>query len=1478
MKKTSLIGAFVEKTISRTDRDSRAERVRTRALRLENLESRELLSVAPGSELFAAAALAAYESGVERSAVDVLDVSECMLDDSDVAPEQGTGDAPIPTAASSPTPLETPILTVADVSATTVSVSWDAVPNVVRYSLSYKPSNETTWANVNVGTNLSYTVVGLDPTSDYALRLKAIGDGVNYRSVYSDIVNVLRPSELIPLGAPTVSTRGIASDALCVEWDAVAKATGYVVGYKERSADFFTDVSVAATETRLIVDNLDSDTGYYVRVKALGDGVYWSDSPYSAAQTVKTKDASFLSLGEYENLRETYDELLLPESMADVNIVIPDDWTAEAIVDAIDEAQSTPLSDVILLDPEEYCDEVLDLSEVTVTLNVDYLTSGGISFLSRGSDRAQIKVNDSDVTFDALIGLTQFGGLDFVDVNPDVSIYRVTMTTTALGYDSAAIDLQDVGMYAPSGISVGGASHNSTHWAPRVSENPSADDYALLFVGGWNSFLNKERYYLTLADYYCELVEDFSLDPRNIYILYADGDTTGASCNLYIGNDFNKDKSSSYTTSDMSFVAPGTTVLKATGANLTSALAAINSRMTENSHLLSWVWDHGGGKPNPSLYGDEYISGWDDEIDATTVRDAFFQIEQGYATCVFSQCYSGGILDDIFDPATGLLRSVANGYADGYAGSAHFAGAASSNHYETSWSNYVNGEYTGYAQTFKKALRQCSTGVAAFEYTEQIEPFSAVRKPETYNANAGVSTYQIEHPWHAGETFSIFSTSFAQSAPTIATHAETSNAAEWTWSAVPDAVSYTLEYGVVGSPNVITVENIATNSVAVRGLLPETNYAFRVKADNSTYSERAYVWTQAPVLETPSTVVTTELDVVNHYDGLISLREAIGYADSGGTITFDGSLQGKTIALELGQLTTDKSITIDASSLRLTATSEPGLTVSGLGTSRILFLDQAVDVEIDGITFANGYSSNGNGGAIYNSGATLSLNGCVIRDSEASLGGGIFVQGAGGVSATNCLVVGNGASRAGGLGVCGGEVALYNCTVADNSARYGGGVSLDEGSLFNAYNTIIAENNVVKGGADVHLSAAGAVANAFNTLSSYRKWATGVKNVIYSAAKPLFTNAGAGDYTLAASSQAANKGDAQYVATDVDFAGNARVYGGTVDLGAYESAVAGTLTTPTLSLTARTGRTLSFSWNAVPNAERYSLSYKLASETAWTNKNVGTDLSYTITGLEKNSEYEVRLKAIGDGVEYQSVYSKTRLVQTNEAPTPLATPVLTVGAETGSTITVSWNVDANAERYSLSYKPASSEAWTSVNVGTSGSYKISGLEINTEYDLQLKAIGDGVDYKSVYSSIVRAQTNDTPDQSAGPVALVTPVLTVATAPTSLTVSWDVDANAERYSLSYKLASATTWTNKNVGTSASFTIAGLESNVDYDVRLKAIGDGVNYKSVYSATVRVATDATAAALFDLGDDLFDELDEEDLDLLAAGAQSLNPSTRL
>jgi len=1069
---------------------------------------------------------------------------------------------------------------------------------------------------------LDYDHNGTINTNDLAYFLLYLGvsAGDGLESAYRAEPFVGDPTVL---DAPSGVSMSVGGDYITVAWNEVPNASQYSVAYKLASdASWTTCDAVAAL--RYAITGLQADSEYSVRVVARGNGGRYVDSDWSDSFLVKTMDASFFSSTEYDALRQRYDDLSLPESFADVNIVVPTDWTAQALVDAIEVARSTSCDDVILLDPEKYSNASLDLSNDVVTLDVDYESSGAISIVSRGTDRAQIVANYYDVTFDATAGLTQLGGFDFVEVNPYVPTCQAT-STSAIGIFPTAIETQNVGAYTWTGVSVADAAQNFALAAkPTVSATPHSNDYALLFVGGAGAKSNYERYYHTLRDYYYELVEDFHLDPTKIYILYADGDVTGTSKNMNTGSS----KEPNLTTSNMTFATSvGTTVRAANGANLTSTLGKIANLMTVDSHLLFWTYDHGSGEGafdnkgnlvNTNVKNDyyDYLCGWTYAITGETVRDALFQIKQGYVTCVFTQCYSGGILDDIFDPATGRLSSL-------YTGSALFAAGASTNHFEVNISGkqskggrFVG--YIGYAQTFAEAMRKCqdSTGEDAFIYTEQNSPYSVLNKEnninETYSRNKGAFVYQMQHPWHVGEPFSIFSTPYEQGAPTIASHSGTPFSISLTWTAVKGATSYTLEYAVGGSEDVKTVRNISANSYTVKGLNPETNYVFKVRANNSPYSAPATVWTYPDILETPSTVVTTPLDVVNPYDGKISLREALDYAESGAAITFANSLKGKTIALDqkLGQLTTNKTLAIDASNLWDATTSAPGITISGQGETRILYLEEGADVEINRITFRNGRAKGDIdlpycGGAICNNGATLSLDSCVISDNQAvHYGGGVYsiggittfancavtnntssIYGGGGIynkegtlslvnceirynesdcgggvysngsaTLTNCVVANNTATSkselegGGGLTLC-GSATLYSCTIAGNTTSFrGGGIFLSgKSTVFNAYNTIIAGNSATTS-ADVYVNRNIGSTCASNTLSSYSSWMIGENNLTYDASQPLFTKS----YRLAKNSQAINQGDNRYVKTSADFTGNLRIVGGAVDLGAYE--------------------------------------------------------------------------------------------------------------------------------------------------------------------------------------------------------------------------------------------------------------------------------------------------------------------------------------
>lgn len=166
-----------------------------------------------------------------------------------------------------------------------------------------------------------------------------------------------------------------------------------------------------------------------------------------------------------------------------------------------------------------------------------------------------------------------------------------------------------------------------------------------------------------------------------------------------------------------------------------------------------------------------------------------------------------------------------------------------------------------------------------------------------------------------------------------------------------------------------------------------------------------------------------------------------------------------------------------------------------------------------------GNTAGWRGGGIYNYYYTTTLTNCVLSDNEAGSGGAIYTtEGYGGygrITATNCTIVGN------------------------TATREGGGVMVDSEALAKFYNSIVALNSAGVDGDDLLLGP-----NGYGEFE-------GDRNLI--GVDPGFVDAAAGDYRLSSISIAINRGDTSLLPGDSsDFAGADRVVDGAIDIGAFE--------------------------------------------------------------------------------------------------------------------------------------------------------------------------------------------------------------------------------------------------------------------------------------------------------------------------------------
>ena len=237
---------------------------------------------------------------------------------------------------------------------------------------------------------------------------------------------------------------------------------------------------------------------------------------------------------------------------------------------------------------------------------------------------------------------------------------------------------------------------------------------------------------------------------------------------------------------------------------------------------------------------------------------------------------------------------------------------------------------------------------------------------------------------------------------------------------------------------------------------------------------------EAPDLDVMSLVVTTTADAVDANDGVVSLREAIGWVNDGtlsGTITFDAAIFGGSgsIALNGTELLITADMAIDGD---IDGDGIGDVDLSAGGASRVLHVDGAA-VVLAGLSITGGQADRG-AGLLIEGASQVDLNGVALSGNNGgdagSRGGGVLVSGPGTLAMTGGVIASNAAHHGGGLAIEGGASAtLSGVLIAENQALRGGGIYGAEGTQLLAVNTTLVENYGVEGGGGA-LFAAGASA------------------------------------------------------------------------------------------------------------------------------------------------------------------------------------------------------------------------------------------------------------------------------------------------------------------------------------------------------------------------------------------------------------------
>ena len=280
------------------------------------------------------------------------------------------------------------------------------------------------------------------------------------------------------------------------------------------------------------------------------------------------------------------------------------------------------------------------------------------------------------------------------------------------------------------------------------------------------------------------------------------------------------------------------------------------------------------------------------------------------------------------------------------------------------------------------------------------------------------------------------------------------------------------------------------------------------------------------------------------------------------------------------------------------------------------------------------------------------------------------------------------------------------------------------------------------------------------------------------------------------------------------------------------------LAQPTITSATSDLREIELAWKETPNATGYKIAYRKTTEKVFSTANVEAGATqYTLSRLEPNSSYQIKVVALGDGeTTLDSVDTKSKTVKT-KALAKLAAPTISDYDSDKHSVYVRWNSVDGATGYKVEWRASKEKTWhTEKSRATENFYALEYLDPNASYLVRVTALGD--QYETLDSSASKTKTVKT--QALDLLPQPTIVGSFAASHRSVYVRWYFIEDAKGYAVTYRSSNSKTPTTVYVDVSETNCRIECEPGTKLTITVTALGD--NYETKDSAPSKLVTITT------------------------------------